>query len=104
MIYTDEVTMSSNHKNDSNSVNKHYFTNVIPVATDSIVNKVKIQRTPGHSNIDNKSTKSPETIKKSRGRPRIIKNYNDPMMSPMAATSSSMARCNAILNQGGTLP
>lgn len=79
--------MSSNHKNDSNSVNKHYFTNVIPVATDSIVNKVKIQRTPGHSNIDNKSTKSPETIKKSRGRPRIIKNYNDPMMSPMAATS-----------------
>lgn len=79
--------MSSNQKNDANSVNKQYFTNVIPVATDSIVNKVKIQRTPGHSSVDSKATKSPETVKKGRGRPRIIKNYNDPMMSPMAATS-----------------
>lgn len=79
--------MSSNHKNDDLSANKHFFTNVIPVATDSIVNKVKIQRTPGSSALDNKATKSPENIKKSRGRPRIIKNYNDPMRSPMAVSS-----------------
>lgn len=79
--------MSSNHKNDDLSANKHFFTNVIPVATDSIVNKVKIQRTPGSSTIDNKATKSPENIKKARGRPRIIKNYNDPMRSPMAVSS-----------------
>lgn len=79
--------MSSNHKNDDPSANKHFFTNVIPVATDSIVNKVKIQRTPGGSTLDSKATKSPENIKKSRGRPRIIKNYNDPMRSPMAVSS-----------------
>lgn len=79
--------MSSNHKNDDRSTNKHFFTNVIPVATDSIVNKVKIQRTPGSSSIDNKVFKSPENTKKSRGRPRIIKNYNDPMRSPMAVSS-----------------
>lgn len=82
------------------------FSTIIPVITESVVQHSKRLKTPGRqdkrnsSDIANSTPESAQPVKRSRGRPRIIKEYNDPMKSPMASTSLKVQK-QGLMEKGG---
>ncbi|XBW36845.1 hypothetical protein QEN19_002424 [Hanseniaspora menglaensis] len=83
------------------------LSNIIPVITDSVVQNSKIKKTPAKQDKNNTLDTTNNTtdgdiqpVRRGRGRPRIIKDYHDPMKSPMASTSLKVQR-QGLLEKGG---